>query len=187
MKKKPKESIYVRIRSRVDQWAHYLMAVLSATFLLMLFFSYGESIFYRICAFLLFMILLFVFPMYLKTEFVFEDSELVIRSGLFLRWRISYSVITKARKTTEMSISPAFSFYRIEFEWWEKEQRKRLLIAPEDRDLFQRMLFLKNPLIDIGDNQESIFDLSKKLHDAFEMNSNSKKVPNHYQEKRKTE
>lgn len=181
--RRKRAGVYVRIKSRVDQWGHLLMAVLFADFLMMLFLSKGERTVYFFCALFLFALLLWLVPIYLRTDFIFEDNELLIRSGLFYRRRISYSVITKAKKTTEMSVSRAFSFFRIEFEWWENGKRKRILIAPEDRDLFQRLLFLKNPLIDIGDNQPRAFHTQNQFYNPFDFGGNSRKIPNQYREK----
>lgn len=144
----------MKFKGKIDHWAHLMMLVLLSEAGLMLYLGVDtQSGFYLTLGILLGILLLFLAPIYFNSYYVLEEHELLIRAGCFFAWRIPYTVIIQAVKTDDMSASIGFSLQRLDLEWWEQDKRKRLLIAPEDRELFQRMLLLKNPMIYIDDNQ----------------------------------
>ncbi|MGI5960028.1 MAG: PH domain-containing protein [Massiliimalia sp.] len=144
----------MKFKGKVDHWAHLMMLILLLECGLMLYLAwFSQSLFYGVIGTLVGLFLLFFTPMYLRTEYILEERELVIRSGIFFTWHIPYPVIIQAVKTDDMTASIGFSLQRLDFQWWEHDKRKRLLIAPEDRERFQRMLLIKNPMIRIDDNQ----------------------------------
>lgn len=176
----------MKFKSKIDNWAHLMMIILSIQTIVMLYLTIiNDSITYLIISILLLVILFFMTPIYSATYFILEDYDLVIHAGLFFHKRIPYTTITRAVKTNDMSISQciAYSLDRLDFRYREKGQHKKLLIAPVDRDLFQRMLLLKNPMIQIDENQPHAFDeIKDKIKQSLDIHSKGK-LPNHFQKR----
>lgn len=174
----------MKFKAKIDRWAHLMMLILVVETILTLYLGIDSgSGFYLGIGIVLAMITFVFIPVYCGTYYLMEDNDLIIRSGVFLRKKIPYTVITRAVKTNDMAIiSIAFSLERLDFRYREKGQVKKLLIAPENRDLFQRMLLLKNPMIQIDDNQPKIYDLKEAIRNGLDLNPKGE-VPSQYQKR----
>lgn len=60
------------------------------------------------------------------------EKELVVRSGLFLRWKIPYDKITRVRPTHNPFSSPAWLLDRLQIDWG----GDTILISPKDQERF---------------------------------------------------
>lgn len=170
----------MKFASKKDGWAHLTVAVL--LFGCVSFFclaSTGQGDGYLVLGILTAAALVTVFPVYALLFFELQDNDLMIWCGPY-RKRIPYTVITRAVKTTEPGLSLSCSLDRLDFRFREKGKHKKLLIAPVDRDLFQRMLLLKNPMIQIDDNGPRAYDSNEFLTDRL---SQKGAVPNGLQDK----
>lgn len=73
-------------------------------------------------------IFLLAWPVHYKVE----EQELVVRSGLLLRWKIPYERITRVRPTHNPLSSPAWSLDRLQIDW----DGGMILISPKDQGRF---------------------------------------------------
>lgn len=154
----------MKLKAGIESWGHWLAAILLFDTVLMGYLTVSQHSFIYFIFFLIFAVSCgIVLPVYLGTYYLIEDTDLVIRSGIFVRKRIPYTVITHALKVRNMKAASCLTLDRIELRYWEKGQHKTMWIAPEDRELFQRMMVLKNPLINISDNQPKAYDMLEIL------------------------
>ncbi len=154
----------MKLKAGIDSWGHWLAAILLFDAVLMGYLTVTQQSLTYFVFFLVFALLCgVVLPIYLATYYLIEDTDLVIRSGFLVKKRIPYTVITHALKVHNTKAASCLSLERIELRYWEKGEHKTMWIAPEDRDLFQRMMVLKNPLIDISDNQPKAYDMLEIL------------------------
>ncbi len=73
-----------------------------------------------------------IFGLAWPVHYEMEERELVVRSGLFLRWNIPYQAISRVRRTRSPLSSPAWSLDRLRIDW----DGDTILISPKDRDRF---------------------------------------------------
>jgi hypothetical protein len=154
----------MKLKAGIESWGHWLAAILLFDGVLMGYLTVTQKSMVYFAFFLIFTLLcIVILPVYLSTFYLIEDTDLVIHSGFLVKKRIPYTVITHALKVRNAKLASCLSLERIELRYWEKGEHKTLWIAPEDRDFFQRMMVLKNPLIDISDNQPKAYDMLELL------------------------
>ena len=68
-------------------------------------------------------------------QYTLEDKSLLAQSGI-LKWRIPYAEIQTVELSNSILSSPALSLQRIEVQY----DRGRILISPNERDLFLKEL-----------------------------------------------
>lgn len=137
----------MRFPSRKDWWLTiiiwgsmlYLIGVGGYT-LIFEDFSMGRFILVLIC---LFLVPLFLLWMWLRTYYVIEEEQLIIKFGPFKKV-IPINTIISVKKTMNPFSSPALSIKRIEILYGHYEM---VLISPYDRDEFIDILKKRCPQI----------------------------------------
>lgn len=87
----------------------------------------------------------FVVWLFLRTEYLLGEEELLVRSGPF-RWRIPVAEIREVAPTHNPLSSPALSLDRLEIRYG---NGRCLLISPEDKERFFRSLARQAPHLEI--------------------------------------
>jgi hypothetical protein len=81
-------------------------------------------------------------------HYTITDSELLVRSGIFLRWSVKFNSITAVSPTRNPLSSPAWSLDRLDIE---QSFGNSLLISPVDQERFLQDLALRAGLTRVGD------------------------------------
>lgn len=86
----------------------------------------------------------FLMSLIARTEYVFDDKQLMVRSGPF-RWRVPTDSISHVRPTRSWLAGPALSFDRLEL----IGAHGSLLVSPRDRRAFLEQLKSAAPHVDM--------------------------------------
>ncbi|MBI2956490.1 MAG: PH domain-containing protein [Acidobacteria bacterium] len=101
----------------------------------------GHAVGWLAVVFLPAVLLLFTWPI----TYELAASELLIRSGLVLRWRIPLEAIEEVRETRNPLSSPAWSLDRLEVRYRRPASSGVILISPRDKAAFLRELAARVP------------------------------------------
>jgi len=104
-----------------------------------------------------------VLPIWLNTYYLLDREDLLIRSGLIIRTRISYSQITSVSGTRNPMNSAALSLDRLEIRYTAKSGKfsKSILISPKDKTGFIEALRNKAENIEVSDEKKPMSKSAK--------------------------
>jgi hypothetical protein len=85
----------------------------------------------------------------LAVPIVYEITadELVVRSGLLLRWRIPIAAVVSVEPTGSLLSSPAWSLDRLEVRYRRGGSLSRILISPREKPAFLAELAARDPAL----------------------------------------
>ena len=91
---------------------------------------------------------LLAYPVYYEIT----PPNLLIRSGLLLRYQIPLLSIERIQPTRSPLSSPAWSLDRLRIEYSKSGRKKAIMISPKDKEMFLRRLVAMEPYLELREN-----------------------------------
>lgn len=134
----------MKYKSKTDWWFH-LCVIITALFTAYIFYLATKGDPTMLLAAMMFaaMFFLFLLPTYLLTYYVFEEKQLVIRSGLFSKRRILYTDIISCYPGSATGENAALSRQRLVITYMRGAKKKTINVSPKESFDFQTELKLK--------------------------------------------
>ena len=129
----------MKYKSKIDWWAHLVLAIMPITnlWMLMSFIQQGDLVVLITTIIFLLMNIFLILPIWLNTCYILGENELIVKCGIGKGTRITYESIKSVRESKSLLASAALSIDRIEIMFGVSDM---VLVSPKEKSDFLRQL-----------------------------------------------